>query len=73
MRVRVDQEKCCASGLCAVTAPGVFDQREDDGIVVLLNPRPSAHEEHDVEAAAMGCPCEAIIIEEAGEAEKAAL
>ncbi|MFE3946199.1 ferredoxin, partial [Streptomyces sp. NPDC059118] len=35
MKVTVDQNKCVASGQCVLSAPDVFDQREEDGIVVL--------------------------------------
>ena len=37
MRVAVDQDKCCGAGKCVLLAPEVFDQREDDGVVVLLD------------------------------------
>ena len=42
MHVRVDQARCVASGNCVLTAPEVFDQRVEDGIVVLLDPSPPA-------------------------------
>ena len=40
MKVKVDQARCVASGNCVLTAPEVFDQRDEDGIVVLLDPSP---------------------------------
>jgi ferredoxin len=40
MKVTVDQDKCIASGQCVLTAPDVFDQRDEDGIVFLPNPTP---------------------------------
>jgi ferredoxin len=64
MRVTVDQDKCAASGQCAAVAAAVFDQRDDDGIVVLLNAEPPAHYVEDVRYAAMICPALAIQIEE---------
>jgi ferredoxin len=42
MRVIVDQDKCVGSGQCVLAAAGVFDQRDEDGIVVLLNASPPA-------------------------------
>ena len=36
MKVHVDQQRCVGSGQCARTVPEVFDQRDEDGIVVLL-------------------------------------
>jgi ferredoxin len=64
MRVTVDQNKCIASGQCVLTAPDVFDQREEDGIVVLLNPTPLAEWAEDVRHAAALCPSRAITIED---------
>ncbi|WP_435856023.1 ferredoxin [Streptomyces physcomitrii] len=64
MRVAVDREKCCGAGLCVLTAGGVFDQGEEDGLVVLLVAEPPAAEAEDVREAAQGCPCGAITVEE---------
>lgn len=64
MRVSVRQEKCCGAGQCVMLAPKVFDQREADGIVVLLDAAP-ARELHDsVREAASVCPAAAIQLEE---------
>lgn len=35
MKVSIDQDKCVASGQCVIAAAEVFDQRDEDGIVVL--------------------------------------
>jgi ferredoxin len=60
MKVNVEVEKCVAAGQCVLLAPQVFDQREDDGVVVLLDAEP-APELHDaVSEAAMLCPAAAI-------------
>ncbi len=37
MKVTVDKDKCCGAGTCVLVAPDVFDQRDDDGVVVLLD------------------------------------
>ncbi|MCL8015564.1 ferredoxin [Streptomyces sp. AS02] len=50
MKVNVDQGRCCGAGQCVLIAPEVFDQRDDDGIVTLLEPSPAA----DVHAAVRG-------------------
>ena len=42
MKVTVEQDKCVAAGQCVLHASEVFDQRDDDGVVVLLNENPSA-------------------------------
>lgn len=62
MRVRVDADRCCGSGQCALTAPGVFDQ-DDIGTVLLLQPEPPADREREVWQAVQGCPVQAISIE----------
>lgn len=64
MKVVVDEEKCVAAGQCVAAAMDVFDQREDDGIVVLLDESPSAELADDVRTAAAVCPALAIRIEE---------
>jgi ferredoxin len=64
MRVTIDQEKCIGSGQCVLTAADVFDQGEDDGIVVLLDAEPSPGSQADVRQAARFCPAQAIAITE---------
>ena len=63
MRVTIDTDKCISSGQCVLSAPEVFDQRDDDGIAVLLNPAPPADAEADVRQAAALCPALAIVVE----------
>jgi ferredoxin len=60
LKVDVDQEICCGSGLCALKAPAVFDQRDDDGIVVALTTEPASADYDAVRAAAAACPTSAI-------------
>lgn len=64
MRVTVDQDVCASSGNCVMNAPEVFDQREEDGVVVLLNEHPSAQQSEGARKAAAACPALAIRIEE---------
>ncbi|MCV7234598.1 ferredoxin [Mycobacterium branderi] len=64
MKVTVEQDKCVSSGNCVMQAPDVFDQREEDGSVVLLNESPPAEHADGARAAAGGCPAQAIHIEE---------
>jgi ferredoxin len=64
MRVTVDQEKCVASGQCVLAAADVFDQREEDGTVILLNPTPPAQLAEDVRRAAALCPARVITVDE---------
>ena len=62
MNVTVDQDTCIGSGQCVLTAPDVFDQRDDDGVVVLLDEDPPAERAEDVRRAAAGCPSQAITV-----------
>lgn len=64
MKVTVDQDKCVASGQCVVAAAEVFDQRDEDGIVVLLDEAPPAERADGVRHAAAVCPALAIHIED---------
>ncbi|MEV6588226.1 ferredoxin [Streptomyces acidicola] len=62
MKVSVDEAKCCGAGQCVLLAPEVFDQRDDDGIVVLLTPEPAPDQQSDVREAAAVCPASAITL-----------
>jgi ferredoxin len=64
MHVTIDEDKCCASGQCVVAAPDVFDQRDDDGIVILLDASPAAEYHQAVRDAAAVCPAAAILVRE---------
>jgi ferredoxin len=64
MRVTIDEDKCCASGQCVLAAPEVFDQRDDDGIVVLLDASPPPEQHQAVRDAAAVCPAAAILVRE---------
>jgi ferredoxin len=63
MKVVVDEEKCVAAGQCVSAAMDVFDQRDEDGIVVVLNENPPAELADEVRNAAAVCPALAIRIE----------
>lgn len=56
MRVVVDRDRCRGAGQCALTAPEVFDQSEDDGTVVVLDEEPAPELETKVRRAAQLCP-----------------
>jgi ferredoxin len=60
LRITVDEDRCVAAGHCVVSAPDIFDQREEDGVVVLLDPRPSAAAHDTVRQAALLCPAAVI-------------
>lgn len=60
LKVTLEQDKCVASGQCVTAAGSVFDQRDEDGIAVLLDPQPAAELEDEVRQAAAVCPVLAI-------------
>ncbi len=65
MKVTVDRERCVASGQCVLAAPAVFDQDENDGVVILLNDDPSPDQYDAVRLAAQMCPASVIWVTEA--------
>jgi ferredoxin len=60
MHVAADAAKCVASGQCALIAPEVFDQREDDGKVVLRIDSPAPAHHAAIREAVLVCPSRAI-------------
>ncbi|HEY7147200.1 MAG TPA: ferredoxin [Streptosporangiaceae bacterium] len=60
MRIIVNTGKCIGSGRCASIDPDVFDQREEDGVSVLLDETPSAEHHQMVHEAIELCPAAAI-------------
>jgi len=62
VNVTADRDVCIAAGQCVVTAPGVFDQGEEDGLVVLLHEDPPAELAADVRLAMSLCPSRAITV-----------
>ncbi|MFG2820888.1 ferredoxin [Kitasatospora sp. NPDC048365] len=65
MKVTVDQDRCCGSGQCVLTAPEVFDQSDDDGLVRLLRPGPAPEQHTSVRLAKALCPGNAITVHDA--------
>lgn len=63
MKVSIEQDKCIGAGQCALAAPEVFDQRDEDGTVVLLTPSAPAGTEDGVRHAVAVCPAQAIHID----------
>ncbi|WP_433681051.1 ferredoxin [Nocardia sp. CA-119907] len=62
MEIRVDRERCISAGMCALTAPGVFDQDIEDGRVVALASTPAPERESAVREAVQLCPSGAITV-----------
>ncbi|GEB55730.1 ferredoxin [Streptomyces gardneri] len=60
----VDRERCIGAGMCAMTAPDVFDQDPDEGLVLLLDAEPPVAHRAAARMAAGVCPSGAIILHE---------
>lgn len=65
LKVKVDREKCVGAGQCVMAAPDVFDQQEEDGIVILLDESPDESRRAKVAKAARLCPAKVIEVEDA--------
>ena len=69
MKVEIEPDKCIASGQCVLIAQTVFDQNEDDGIVVLHSGATSEvvadADGEAVRSAARICPARAIHVHDA--------
>jgi ferredoxin len=61
--VKIDEEGCVGAGQCVLAAPDVFDQRDEDGVAVLLR-NPSADQYDTTREAALLCPARAILLSE---------
>lgn len=62
MHVEADRGKCMGAGMCALNAPDVFDQDEDEGLVLVLDAEPAAKHKFAVRDAANLCPASAITL-----------
>ena len=70
MRVIAYTQKCIAGGNCVLSCSEVFDQRDSDGTVHVLNERPALTLRKKVRQAVDLCPGQVFTIEdEANEAE----
>lgn len=65
MRVEVHTDRCIGSGVCALVAGNVFDQRDEDGVVVLLDERPAEQHHAAVREAVGRCPASVIEVHDA--------
>lgn len=59
-RIELDAPRCVASGLCVMAAPDVFDQREDDGIAIVLVEEPAGASLAGAREAVTLCPAAAL-------------
>ncbi|WP_308401629.1 ferredoxin [Streptomyces roseoverticillatus] len=59
---RAGRERCAGAGMCALTAPEVFGQDDDDGRVLLLDADPPPGQEAALRRAAAFCPAGAVSV-----------
>jgi ferredoxin len=59
----VERDVCVGAGQCVLAAPEVFDQGDDDGLVVVLRD-PGPGDERDVRQAVSTCPSQALRLAE---------
>jgi ferredoxin len=64
LRVTVDQDACVGAGLCVLSSSEVFDQRDEDGVVKLLQVYPDQEFYEEVLGASRKCPSHAIKVEQ---------
>ncbi|MFG3223681.1 ferredoxin [Kitasatospora sp. NPDC048194] len=64
MRVSVDRDRCCSSGMCVMNVPDVFDQDDQDSLVRLRRTTVRPDQAADVRLASELCPGGAITVVE---------
>jgi ferredoxin len=60
VKIKADRSACIGSGMCVLTAPAVFDQDDEEGLVVLLVEQPSGADAQAALAAVQLCPAQAL-------------
>jgi ferredoxin len=60
MRIAADRDLCIGAGMCVVNAPAVFDQDEDDGLVMVLVDEPDGPDAAAAGKAVGLCPSGAL-------------
>ena len=60
MKLTADRDRCIGAGMCALTAPAVFDQDQDEAMVLILDETPAEDARRVVEEAVNRCPSGAI-------------
>jgi ferredoxin len=64
VRITADREVCIGSGNCVFSAPAVFDQDDDEGLVVVLSAEVDRQNADAVRDAVAHCPSGALRIVE---------
>lgn len=64
MKIVADTNVCIGAGQCVLTEPALFDQREDDGTVIVLDAEPEGELADKAREAVRVCPSQALSIQE---------
>jgi ferredoxin len=60
LKILADRHVCIGAGMCALTAPAVFDQDSDAGLVLVLDETPNGAAEVAAREAISLCPSGAL-------------
>ncbi|MEV5645834.1 ferredoxin [Streptomyces flaveolus] len=60
--VSAERDRCAGAGQCVLAAPAVFDQDDEDGLVLVLAEQPPASQSDAVRDAVRSCPSGALIL-----------
>ncbi|GAB2755270.1 ferredoxin [Amycolatopsis magusensis] len=64
MKITIDRDRCCGAGQCVLAAPDVFDQDDEEGLVIVLQESPAPEQHQAVREAASVCPTATIEVTE---------
>ncbi|ADD39885.1 ferredoxin [Stackebrandtia nassauensis] len=64
MKIKADREVCVGAGMCVLTAAELFDQDDDEGRVLVLQPEPHPDQVAAAREAVELCPSGALSLEE---------
>ena len=64
MRISAESDRCVAAGQCYLAAPDVFDQSDDGGVVIVLQPEPPREALESVREAVRACPARALTLQD---------
>lgn len=65
MKIQADRDVCIGAGMCVLTAEKLFDQSEDDGLVIVLDDQPTDGEDRELAREAVNlCPSGALSVQE---------
>ncbi|OMI35646.1 ferredoxin [Streptomyces sparsogenes] len=62
-KISAERDRCVGAGQCVLAAPAVFDQDEEEGLVLVLDERPPVSESNAVHEAVWACPSGALVLQ----------